>query len=161
MGQQNNRAQSVEAPIPVMSLAGLVGQLEDLVKLALECEKKELSPNFSFVEVNKQLMQLKEVIEMLHQSYIQTLNSLSLTEDDVKKFRKNIEEMKGPEKKLFDTLNHLQTVCEDARSKLYTSLQENREQVRDMEADLLGKNKKSRRKGRFKSVGGKKGWMPT
>lgn len=159
MGQPKENSQNVEAT-PI-SMAGLVSQLEDLVRLALECEKKDLAPDFSFVEVNKQLVKLREAIEILHQSYIQTLNSFSLTEEDVSKFRKNIEETKGPEKKLFDTLNHLQGVCEEARAKLYVSLQENREQVRDMEAELLDKNKKSRRKGKFKSIGGKKGWMPT
>src|SRR5438445_10239548 len=125
MAQKEQTSKQNQNDFPPPSMEVLVEQLEDLVKLALECEKKELVNTASFIEVNKQLIQLREVINILHQSYIQALHSLSLKEADVDKFRKNMEAMKAPEKKLLDKLNRLEGVCEEARAKLYSSLQEN------------------------------------
>ncbi len=153
-----------KTPVPQASnldMTTLVHQLEDLVRLALECEKKELAPNVSFPEVNAQLKSLKETIDMLNKSYLETLHSLSLSEEDVAGIRKNLQETGGPEQKLLDTLTQLQTSCEQARDRVYTSLLGSREQVKDLEALGDENATKKRRKSKFKSMGGRKGWLPT
>ena len=162
MSAQRDTAEHNTPPEPSMpGISGIVSQLEDLVKLALECEKKELKPNVSFVDINKKLSELKNAVEILHQAYLETLKSFSMTEDDVKKLRMNVDNLKNPEKAMLLKLNSLTEVCEKARERLHTSLQENREQIRDIEAEQFDKSKKAHRKGKFKGVGGKKGWMPT
>jgi DNA repair exonuclease SbcCD ATPase subunit len=159
MADQSQNQNTEEAT--TFDMKGIVSQLEELVKMTLECEKKELKPDVPFAEVNTQLKALKEVLEGLHEAYLATLKDLALNEQDVSKFKVDVEKLKEPEKKLYNTLSALNTVCESARERLYKSLQENREQLRDVEAERLEKSKKGHRLGKFKSVGGKKGWMPT
>ncbi len=164
MNEEKDNAKPEQPPEmspPVIDTAALVHQLEDLVKLALECEKKELAPNISFADVNNKLRALRETIENLNISYQKTLQALSLTDADVVEFRKNILEQGGPEKKLLDTLNQLQTTCEQARDRVNTSLLGSREQIKDFEAMGDEDATKKRRKSKFKSMGGRKGWLPT
>mgnify|MGYP003393264892 CR=1 FL=1 len=162
MNEENKTPEKSSDPqAPAMDMTALVHQLEDLVRLALECEKKELAPNVSFPEVNAQLKRLKETIDLLNKSYLDTLHSLSLSEDDVAEFRKSLQETGGPEQKLLSTLTQLQTSCEQARDRVYTSLLGSREQIKDLEALGDENATKKRRKSKFKSMGGRKGWLPT
>ena len=127
MEQQNSSFQggsSFQNPMSV-NMNEIVKQLADLVHLVLECEKKELAPNISFVEVNQQLLILRNAIDLLNKSYVQTLHSLSLSENEIEHYRKNIEELKGPERQLLVQLNQLQNICKEARDRVDASLRAN------------------------------------
>ena len=140
-------------------LGSIVDQLEDLVKLSLECEKKDINQNISFVQVITQLTQLKQVLEEFHLSYMEALKKLEVPPQDTKQLKETFENLKTPEKNLLLKLQRLEKECEDARGRMYASLQQNQEAAKDLKAEL--KSKKGRRKEKFKSVGGKKGWMKT
>jgi len=145
-----------------LSLEGIVSQLEDLVKLTMECEKKELRPGVSFVDITEQLDNIKNAVGMLHQAYLNTLEALSITEQDVAKMREKAIQVSERDKKLFEKLDKLQKQCEEGCERMYSSLQQHRTQAREVEEQLKGeRQKKKGRKAKFKGVGGRKGWMPT
>ncbi len=127
MEQQNSNFQSGNPFQNSMSvnMNEIVKQLADLVHLVLECEQKELAPNISFIEVNHQLLILRNAIDLLNKSYVQTLHSLSLSENEIEQYRKNMEELKGPEKQLLVQLGQLQHICKEARDRVDASLRAN------------------------------------
>ena len=143
-----------------MSSDRLMNQLEDLVRMTLECENKELKDMQAYVEVNKRLAELRQVIETLHTSYRKTLERMKISEEQVATYKDNMDKVPSEQKKLFDHLEKLKQMCEEGRERMYTSLQENRETAKEVEEQLETEKKKAR-KGKFRSVGGKKGWMPT
>jgi len=70
-------------PAP-FDLPRIVRQLEDLVNLALECEKKELLPNISFVEVHKKLLKIRQQADLFQENFRQHLARLNLRPEDVR-----------------------------------------------------------------------------
>ncbi|HXF28509.1 MAG TPA: hypothetical protein VN457_01545 [Chlamydiales bacterium] len=145
---------------PNDALAELLTQLEDLVRLSLEAERKDfVGDTKSFTEAHQKLLEMNRVAEAMTQGYQKALQSFSLTEEDVKKFRENLQ---GKEKRMSDTIDHMIQECEAARARAYKSLQENRSAVQSIKEELKDEEQKGRkRRDRFKSVGGKKGWMKT
>lgn len=150
------------APIPggPENFGDIVQRLEDLVKFTLECEKKELRDDVSFVDVYNQLTLIKEGVELLNQQYLVQLEMLAAQgqiPSDVP--------MSSEDKKLYDKLGNLKEVCEEAKARLHESLQQSPIEVQQLSDEIKDsssteKQKARRRKSKFKGVGGKKGWSP-
>ena len=145
---------------PSDALQRLLGQLEDLVKLSLDAEKKEFAGDAKkFAEVHAELRKMHQIADAMSAGYREALKSVSLSEEDTKRFRENLQ---GREKKMSDTIQGLIEECEGAKQRAYQALQRNRSVVNEVNKELGSEKQKGRdRRDRFKSVGGKKGWMKT
>jgi hypothetical protein len=150
-------------PKPVnLDIAAIVRQLEDLVKLSMECEEKELKPDVSFLDVHNKLLAIRRDIERYQENYKQYLAQFNLRPEDVKPTPEAIEDLGPKEKQILEKLKNLQSTCEDARDRLYESMQADQATLRSVKGELKEKGKeKIHRKGKFKGVGGKQGWIPT
>lgn len=145
-----------------IDVANIVRQLEDLVKMSLECEEKELKPNVSFVEINKKLLAIRKEVERFRENYKQHLAIVSLTPEEVKPTAEELEALGVKEKQALVKLQSLQATCEDARERLHQSLQTEQEGLKILKEEVKDKSKeKIHRKGKFKGVGGKQGWLPS
>jgi len=151
-------------PLPVepMALPDLVDRLEELVKFSLENESKPLKEDVSFVDVYKQLMEIRRAIEILTEDQ---QSALSLFEG-VGSGSPEEAPMNKQDKKLFNKIEHLKQTCEAARERAHIALQEEPEAEENLKEKIKQsttskKKKTARRKGKFRRVGGKKGWMPT
>ena len=145
-----------------ISLSHIVAQLEELVKLAIDCQDREVKDNISVLEINKQIQSLRMLMEQLHESFAKTLQSMNIKEKDLKELKQNVDTLPASEKRLIATLKDLESKCEKAREEMYKSLQENRQTLKEVAEDLKGeKGKSARRKDKFKGIGGKKGWLPS
>lgn len=146
----------------VVDVASIVRQLEDLVRLSVECEEKELKPNISFVEVHKKLMAIRKQVELFKDNYKKHLAVANLKPEDIKPTEEEIATLGPKEKQILERLKTLQTNCEEARERLHESLQSEQEALNVVKGELKDKSKeKIHRKGKFKGVGGKQGWLPT
>jgi len=146
----------------IVDVSEIVQQLEDLVKFTLECEEKELKPDVSFVEVHKKLMQIQKDIELFQSNYRAHLSMFNLTPEDVRPTPEELGSLDPKQKKVFERMKALQTSCESARERIYQSMQQDQETLKAVKNELRDKDKdKIRRKGKFKGMGGKKGWLPT
>ncbi len=145
-----------------VDVTAIVQQLEDLVKFTLECEEKDLKPEVSFVEVHKKLMQIQKDIELFQSNYRTDLAMFNLTPEEVRPTQEELESLDPKQKKIFDRMKMLQETCESARERIYQSMQQDQETLKAVKSELRDKGKeKIHRKGKFKGMGGKKGWMPT
>jgi hypothetical protein len=147
-------------PTP-MGLPELVERLEELVKFSLEFEQKPLKEGVSFVTVYKQLQDIRRAIEVLSKDQQFTLSLIEEASKDQKELPINKEG-----EKLLNKIGQLKETCEAARERAHAALQEQpgaeellKEQVKEVTTSK--KKKVARRKGKFRRVGGKKGWMPT
>ena len=146
----------------IVDVAAIVRQLEDLVKLSVECESKELRPDVSFIEVNKKLMAIRKQVESFQENYRRHLAMANLKPEDIKPTEEEIATLGPKEKQILERLKNLQESCEDARERLHVSLQSEQEALNVVKGELKDKSKeKIHRKGKFKGVGGKRGWLPT
>ena len=156
MGQQD--AESAEE---MPDLSHIVSQLEELVQLVIDCENKELVPNAPVFEVYKQLLQIKQMLDTLHASYDQALQEMGVSRQQLKD-KVQYENLKQSEKRLFATLDRLQKQCEERKEHVHKLIQEDDVSAKQAKEALLDdEQKKQKRKGKFRSVGGKKGWLPT
>lgn len=147
---------------PINQMKKMVQQLDDVIKFALECEKRTHNVGFDFAEAKNKIAEIQNQLNILNRAYQKTLDDLGITDKDIENYKKKITESTGPEKKLFDYIGKLQKICEDSRDRIYHTLQINAQTVKQVAADSKSQKKKAQaRKGKFKSVGGKKGWMPT
>jgi hypothetical protein len=119
-----------------IDLPALVAQLEELVRLALECENKEMVDPRAFSKVYKQIVDIRQIIDILHEAYNAALKSTGLSEMDVEKFREQRANFSPAEKRMFDTLSDLQKKCEEARKRTYEALSSNRATLRQVEKKL-------------------------
>lgn len=146
----------------VVDVATIVRQLEDLVKMSVECEERELKPNISFVEVHKKLMAIRKQVELFKENYKKHLAVANLKPEDIKPTEEEIATLGPKEKQILERLKTLQSNCEEARERLHESLQSEQEALNVVKGELKDKSKeKIHRKGKFKGVGGKQGWLPT
>ncbi len=153
-------------PLPTgpMSIPEVVNRLEELVQFALECERKELKEGFSFVDVFKQLEEVRQSIELLNQDQqelLELFSSVTGGKVDVDKIPFTQED-----KKTLDKLRHLQSVCEAAKERMYVAVKEHPETEAELEQQIAeeqasDKKKIVRRKGKFRPLGGKEGWVRT
>jgi DNA repair ATPase RecN len=159
MSQDNAPVPNVS---PMIQMSNMVQQLDDIIKFALECEKKTNVKVFNFPKAQEQIAQIQSQLQLLNEAYKRTLDELGITDADLETYRKRIQESSGPEKKLFSHIEKLQKICQESRDRIYNTLQANAEVVKKMKAETASDKKKMKtRKGKFKSVGGKKGWVPT
>ncbi len=151
-----------EVPADVRDVLALVGQLEDLVKLSLECEGKELKPEVSFLEVHKKLLQIQKDIQKYHDDYKEALALYGLTPEDVRPTQEQIDSLNPKDRKIFERIQTLQSTCEKERDRLYASMQADQRTLKAVKEELKDKSKeKLRRKGKFRGLGNKEGWIPT
>lgn len=143
-------------------LPQLLQQLEDLVKMSLECEKKDLVPNYSFVEIHKTLLEVRKNIALFQENYKNTLALFGANPEEAKATPEEIEQLNPKDKKLLNQIEFLRTTCEEARERAYQALKEDKVTLQTVSTELKSKDqKRAQRKSKFKGVGGKKGWMPT
>jgi hypothetical protein len=143
-------------------LPKIVKQLEDLVNLALACEKKDLLPNVSFVEVHKKLLKIRQQTDLFQENFRKQLAKLNLREEDIRLTPEALAKMPAKDKQIFEKLQKLQSTCEEARDRIRDSLKKDQAAVLSVKEELKDKStSKTRRKSKFKGVGGKQGWIPT
>ena len=160
----NQPAESVPDRGDIVDVVAIIQQLEDLVKFSLECEEHDLKPDISFVDVHKKLLQIQSDIQLFQENYRMHLAMLNLTPEDVRPTPEEVEALDPRQRKIFERMNALQSTCEDARERLYKSMQADQETLKSVKSELKEKSKekeKIRRKGKFKGQGGKSGWIPT
>jgi seryl-tRNA synthetase len=144
------------------SVPEVVERLEDLVKFAIECEGKKIRPDTSFVDVYKQLEEVKRAVDALDHDQKELIELIEKTTGesvDAKSPRLSEED-----KKILGRLQHLQKLCEEAKERAYTKMKARPEveAVVDQEireATVPSKKKASRRKDKFRPLGGKEGWV--
>jgi chromosome segregation ATPase len=157
-----NQAPFQRTPEEQALFAQLVSQLQDLVQLALECKDKEPRPGLSLKEVFSQVQRLRVLADALHKSLDPSGASSAQSEQQQMAMKARIATLPPQEKKLYEALEKMKKECEGARADLYKSLQENQATLKQVEENLRDDaGKKTRRKGKFKGIGGKKGWLPS
>ena len=173
MKQDNQSAAATSAkkgmpplqPVPEgASIPEVVARLEDLVKFALECEGKRPRPDVSFVDVFKQLEEVRRAVDALSRDQKELINLIEKTTGervDVKSSRLSEED-----KKIVERLQNLQKLCEEAKERAYVKMKAHPEQEAALnreikESSVPQKKKAGRRKDKFRPLGGKKGWLPT
>lgn len=149
-------------PAPI-DLGSIVFELEDLVKIALAAEKNEVQITVdSFVDIHKKLMGIYKMVEQFRSEYAKSLEPLGLTPEDMKLTSEQIQELGPKERKIFEKLSSMQSICEDAKARVHKSLQESPRELKQIKDELKGPEKNLvHRKSKFKGVGGKKGWLPS
>lgn len=163
-------AQSEQMPPPKqigpgpVSISEVVNRLEELVKFALECEGKELKEGVSVVDVFKQLEEVRFAIDMLNKDQQELLTLFSSVTGGAADVNKST--LSEEDKKVIDKLKHLQAVCEAAKERMYVTIKSSpetesivNEQIK--EASASEKKKVIQRKGKFRPLGGKEGWVRT
>jgi hypothetical protein len=119
-----------------IDLPALVIQLEELVRMALECENKKMVDPQAFSKVYKQIVDVRQIIDILHEAYLAALKSTGIKEGDVEKYREQKTNFSPADKRMFDTLSDLQKKCEEARTRTYEALSSNRATLRSVEKKL-------------------------
>ena len=144
------------------NLKNIVQQLEDLVLFVLESEDKELNPNISIFEIHSKLASLKAQMDQFQKFCNERLRAVGLPDDALKLNKQQLEEMGSQEKILMKRLEAITNRCEEAKEKVYQSLQENKEVLKQIHNDQKAQEgKKGARAAKFKNVGGKKNWLPS
>ncbi len=148
-------------PPKVPSVTEIVGQLESLVRYALECEDKPLKDDVSFVDVYRQLVEVQKAINSLDRDQKELINMMARAADVP------LEELPaaGPEDaKNIQKLKMLEKMCGDAQERLHASMAGQTEATRELkekieESTTNDKKKAIHRKGKFKKMGGAGGWV--
>ena len=147
-----------------VSLQDIVNRLEDLVNFAMECEGRKMRDDISFVEVYKRLQEVRKAIDLLNQDQTNLLTLLSNVTGQ--KIDPSTAKLSEDDKKIVDKLAHLRAVCEAAKERIHaksTISPEVEHMVEEkIEASKTSDKKKiARRKGKFRPLGGKGGWVRT
>jgi len=143
-------------------MVALVAQLQDLVKMALDCKDRDLKDGVSLVDVSKQIAQLRALVDEMQSMYESAIGDMALSEQDVQKMKRDAEALPPEEKKILNVIESMKAQCEIARDEMYHSLMENKSTLKQVEEGMQDEEvKKIKRKGKFKGVGGKKGWIPS
>lgn len=162
--EEISKAESAPENSDIMDVAAIVQQLEDLVKISLESEEKELKPGVSFVEVHKKLLQIQKDIKLFQDTYRENLALFGLAPEDVRPTPEELDTLDPKQRKVYDKIQGLLTTCESARERLHESMQADQQTLKAVKSELKETSKdkeKLRRKGKFKGLGGKQGWLPT
>ena len=152
-------------PLPEgeMTVGQLVDRLEELVKFTLECEQRKLRDDISFVDVYRQLLEIRSSISILSKEQEDLLRQITIaaaSEEDTKI------PFAPEDRKVFTKIKNLQDLCEAARERLHAAMEKNPEVEKVLQEQILEsttpeRRKKIRRKGKFRPLGGKEGWIPT
>ncbi len=143
----------------------IVAQLEDLVKLTLECEKRDIASHVSFNETMQQLQEVQKSMELLQQYQQETLKTL----EDIAK-REKIDfpsEEESLSKESASVINQLQTltsICEAAQERSHREILQNpdihAELTKSLKESVASEAaKKRKRKNKFRTLG-QDGWVP-
>jgi len=141
----------------------IVNRLEELVRYVLECEIRPMKTDVSFVDVYKQLVQIREAISVLsadQQAMLSILDAGGISKQQMNKA------LSPEEKKTISKLQSLQSICEAAKERLHRSIQKHPELEKEIQEKIRSetttkKQKIVHRKGKFRRLGGKEGWLPT
>jgi uncharacterized protein YhaN len=152
-------------PVFSMNVEEMVSRLEDLVNFAMESERMPFKEDVSFIEVFKQLGEIRKAVNNLTQDQQRLLAYLSATAAEIPGMSKNLP-ISPENTKVFDKIKRLQDVCEEAKERIHAVLQGRPEVMDEMkmkvkDSESSEKKKKVQRKGKFRAVGGKEGWLPT
>lgn len=147
----------------ILPVKDIVGRLEELVRYVLECEAKPMKEDVSFVEVYKQLVDIRNAINVLsadQQAMLSVLESAGITREQMNAG------LSVEDKKIVSKLQGLEGICEAAKERLHRSLQRSPEAEREIQDKIrrettTKKQKIVHRKGKFRPLGGKAGWLPT
>ena len=151
-----------ENPFEQETVTALVTQLQDLVKMAIDAKDREIKEGVSFQELHQKVQMLKSLMDDLQTAFDAAKEKSSYSEQDLAELQKQVASLPPTQKKLYDTLQNLKEQCEAARGEMFESLQQNSATLKQVEESLkTDKEKKNLRKGKFKGVGGKKGWLPS
>jgi len=144
------------------NLKHIVQQLEDLVRFVLESENRELNPNISVFEIHSKLASLKAQMDQFQKFCTERLRAVGLSDDALKLNKQQLEEIGSQEAILLKRIDAMTKKCEEAKEKVYESLQENKEILKQIHNDQKAQEgKKGARAAKFKNVGGKKNWLPS
>jgi hypothetical protein len=146
---------------PPLDIPKVVRSLDDLVKLALECEKKPLVDPSAFGDILQKLAVIKQAVDVIHEAYLKTLEKMGISRQDVERFRSDMSHMGEPEKAMFLKLGALRAQCEEARTRIYESLQASRTTLKKLEKDMKKEKEGTQKKGRHKKQKGRSQWMKT
>jgi hypothetical protein len=149
-----------------MSLQGLVTELQDVVQLALDSEHKEIAEGIDFAFIMKQLLNIRNAVQVIHESYAKMLADAGLKEEDMNRMRADQSSWKPDHKKLLSSLQKLEKQCTTARDRIYKSLQENRATLKQVERELKAQGQKlitekPVRSTKAKKAAGRSRWMKT
>ena len=146
------------------SVPEVVERLEDLVKFALECEGKKVRPDVSFVEVYKQLEEVKRAVDALDRDQKELIELIEKTTGE--SIDSKSSRLSNEDKKVLERLQRLQKLCEEAKERAYTKMKARPEVEAAVDQEIKQamapeKKKVSRRKDKFRPLGGKEGWVRT
>lgn len=156
---------------PALSALEMVSQLEELVRLALECENKELRDGVSFADVYNRLIGIRKSLDFLAADQEKLLSFLRKV--DAKRAARSSQGPEGPEEglepkdnPLLEKLKQLKASCEQARERVHASLSQHpgaAEEIKEKIASASFSKKKKiiHRKGKFRQIGETGGWMRT
>ena len=141
----------------------IVNRLEELVRFVLECETTPMQRDVSFVDIYKQLLKIREAITVLsadQQDMLSMLETAGVSRQQMSKA------LSQDEKKMISKLQNLQGICEAAKERLHKSIKKHPEVEKEIQEKIRAetttkKQKVVHRKGKFKRMGGKEGWLPT
>ena len=156
MNEEEKKEEAEEVAPPKFDLGSLVRRLEDLVHLAVDASQQDLKKDVSFVDVHKQLMDIKKQLNTLNHLFVDE-DGQSLVPDP----KEVMEKLDPEDKKAMEHLLKIEEQCRGVRDTLHEELQEHKAEVKEVEDKLHSeKRKKVKRKAKYKSVGGK-GWLRT
>ena len=157
----------IEEKIVPDSMKSLVDQLEETIRMTVDAEKCEIKPGFSFAETMKDLTLIKQAVEAMaaeEQDLLETIHSVQERYGSITgaEMLANKEDLAVLEK-----LKKLETICEQARTRIHDEMMKNpknQETVKELleETEASSKRKMTRRKRKFRSMGGEAGgWIKT
>lgn len=144
------------------SVDQLIRQLEDLVRTALDAEHAEVKKPIPFAKIMQDLALIKRALDIISDDQETVTVLLNHLKANYPELRDASQETKEQEKQLHK-LKGLQDVCESARDRLHEQLTSNPQTERALkemveESTASPKRKVTRRKNKFRSMGGEK-WI--
>ena len=157
---------AAELPALPIQPQDIIEKLEEMVKFALECEKREFSDDFNFVEVFHELKELQKSMELLTEYQKESMLLLSeMAAREGVQLPDGDEALSDEDKKIIDKMKTLSHLCESAKERVHEAIVQNpdvqkvvTDKIKD--AESTDDKKQIRRKNKFRSLGGKQGWMP-
>lgn len=149
-----------KSQLPIDLLSGIVSKIEDLVQIAIECENKPTREGAPLVQIMNRILEVQQQMQALNETSREFLKNIGLTEE-TKLTEEMIKKMPPEERQLVERLGKLTQVCELEREKMYRLVKSDNRTLKQITEELEGNVTKTRRKSRFKSIGGKDHWIPS
>lgn len=144
------------------SVDQLIQKLEELVRMALEAEHMEPRKNIPFVEIMQDLALVKKALDAISADQ-ENINVLVKYMKEHYPPQQEIKKDDKQEHRQMEKLKELTEICEAARDRLHAELTANpqtEERVKEIveESSATPKRKTTRRKRKFRSMGGEE-WI--